>query len=284
MTVLRTLAATCEFETLQDGLISDRIVCGNGIRNQMVKERLLRETELTLQKAIDICRAADVSRQQVKTISNQKAPNIDVVRQDYKRANRGQQKLPNNHKPERQRKQCGNCGRSHEAKRCPAYGKPCNKCHKLGHFAKLCGSKPSKKPVHEVDYESESDASNSSHGIDMVNNSTSKSDITNEHARLMINNKRLNIKLDTGVETNIITKQDFNLVVPRRQRASKLKPSKAKLTAYGGHNIPVASKCHLKCEYKGTTQVLEFQVVDTGKSLLGCASCKSMNIDFSQGS
>ena len=46
VTVLRTLAATCEFETLHDGLIRDRIVCG--IRNQSIIERLLRKSELTL--------------------------------------------------------------------------------------------------------------------------------------------------------------------------------------------------------------------------------------------
>ena len=60
VTVLRTLAATCEFQTLHDGLIRDRIVCG--IRNQTIKERLLPESELTPQKTLDICRASQVSR------------------------------------------------------------------------------------------------------------------------------------------------------------------------------------------------------------------------------
>jgi hypothetical protein len=34
----------------------------------------------------------------------------------------------------------------------------------------------------------------------------------------------------------------------------------------------------LQCEHKSTKQVLEFHVVEQGKSLLGCTSCKNMNL------
>ena len=77
VTVLCTLAATCEFQTLLDGLIRDRIVYG--IRNQSLKERLFRETDLTLAKAIDICRAAEVSREQLKSLSEKTPANVDAV-------------------------------------------------------------------------------------------------------------------------------------------------------------------------------------------------------------
>jgi hypothetical protein len=33
---------------------------------------------------------------------------------------------------------CQNCGGNHQPRRCPAYGKTCNACNKLNHFAKLC--------------------------------------------------------------------------------------------------------------------------------------------------
>ena len=45
-------AKTCEFGTLQDSLIKDRIVCG--IDDKSIRERLLRDSDLTLEKAIDI--------------------------------------------------------------------------------------------------------------------------------------------------------------------------------------------------------------------------------------
>ena len=57
VTKLRVLAKTCKFGNLQDELLRDRIVCA--ICNDKLKERLLRDDKLTLDKAIDICRAAE---------------------------------------------------------------------------------------------------------------------------------------------------------------------------------------------------------------------------------
>ncbi|CAB4024811.1 retrotransposon-like family member retr-1, partial [Paramuricea clavata] len=249
VTVLRTLAAPCEFETLHDGLIRDRIVCG--IRNQSIKERLLRESELTLQKTLDICRASEVSRKQVKLLSDQSSANVDALGKDQRKHRnfRNHNNKPENGKPPN--KSCGNCGRVHEPKSCPAYGKKCNNCQKLGHFAKLCRSqaKNPKKSVHDVDYESDS----STHGIDMAKTAVT-SDNDEEHASLKINNTTIRIKLDSGAETNVLTKKDFEAAVPKRQRRSKLKTGAAKLTAFGGHNIPIIGKCYLKCQYKGATE------------------------------
>ena len=59
---------TCEFGTLHDSLIKDRIVCG--IDNNSVRERLLRNTELTLQVAINTVRAAETSKTQIETLTN----------------------------------------------------------------------------------------------------------------------------------------------------------------------------------------------------------------------
>ena len=104
------------------------------------------------------------------------------------------------------------------------------------------------------------------------------SDNDEEHPSLKINNTKICIKLDSGAETNVLTKKYFETAVPKRQRRSKLKTSAAKLTGFGSHNIPVIGKCYLRCQYKGESEVLEFQVVETGKSLLGCTNCKSMTL------
>ena len=61
-------------------------------------------------------------------------------------------------------------------------------------------------------------------------------------------------------------------------RTSKLRPSTAKQTAYGGHTIPILGKSYLQCQYKSSKQVIEFHIVKNGKSLLGCTSCKSLKL------
>ena len=46
--------------------VSQRAV--EGINNDSTRERLLREKDLSLQKAIDICKAAEIASQHMKTI------------------------------------------------------------------------------------------------------------------------------------------------------------------------------------------------------------------------
>ena len=58
ITDLKKLAQSCEFSTLQDGLIRDRIVCGL-TDNGLLREHLLRDADLTLEKTITICRASE---------------------------------------------------------------------------------------------------------------------------------------------------------------------------------------------------------------------------------
>ena len=51
-----------------------------------------------------------------------------------------------------QRQPCRYWGGSHSPRQCPAYGKTCNTCGKMGHFRKVCKSKRNCM-VHEVEIE-----------------------------------------------------------------------------------------------------------------------------------
>ncbi|XP_019740062.1 zinc finger protein 260-like [Hippocampus comes] len=82
VTELRVLASTCNFEQLKDSLIKDRIVCGtndNGLR-----ERLLREENLTLEKCLKICRASELSRENWKTLQGQTLNEVYSVKEEKK--------------------------------------------------------------------------------------------------------------------------------------------------------------------------------------------------------
>ena len=76
VTELRTKASTCEFGVLCESLIRDRIVCG--IRCDTMREKLLQENELSLQKAIDMCRASEFSKRQTKSITEE-SKSVDYV-------------------------------------------------------------------------------------------------------------------------------------------------------------------------------------------------------------
>lgn len=70
ITGLRTKATPCEFGEQRDLLIRDKITFG--IRNETTKERLLREANLTLKSAMDICHAAEASQHQMRTMAVKK--------------------------------------------------------------------------------------------------------------------------------------------------------------------------------------------------------------------
>ena len=59
ITKLRQLASTCEFGSLENDLIRDRLVLGT--IDPSVRARMLREPKLDLQKAIDMCRNSEIT-------------------------------------------------------------------------------------------------------------------------------------------------------------------------------------------------------------------------------
>lgn len=63
---LHTLSKTCEFGTLRDSLIRDRIVYGTV--DNALRERLLHESGLTLEKCVTMCRAAETTPAQAKEL------------------------------------------------------------------------------------------------------------------------------------------------------------------------------------------------------------------------
>lgn len=66
VTELNNRAKSCEFGELSESLIRDNIICG--ILDDSVRESPLRELELTLDKAVAICRASEVSKIQIKQL------------------------------------------------------------------------------------------------------------------------------------------------------------------------------------------------------------------------
>ena len=68
LTELRTNARNCAHDSITaDEILRHQFVLG--IRNDHVRERLLRLNDLTLQKAVDTIKAAEQTQQQVKLVS-----------------------------------------------------------------------------------------------------------------------------------------------------------------------------------------------------------------------
>jgi len=69
LSVLSQMSGRCNFENLtKDDMLRDRLLFG--ISDARVRERLLREDKLTLTKTLEICRAAEVSKAQIKAVND----------------------------------------------------------------------------------------------------------------------------------------------------------------------------------------------------------------------
>ena len=66
---LRKLSKSCNFTTLEEDLIRDRLFMG--VKCDITRRKLLQESKLTLTKATDIARAIDVSREQMSRIKKE---------------------------------------------------------------------------------------------------------------------------------------------------------------------------------------------------------------------
>ena len=93
-------------------------------------------------------------------------------------------------------------------------------------------------------------------------------------ATLILNDKSVSFKLDTGAECNVISKEVYDSI-------SKQPPHRTgtKLVAFGGHQLYPCGKVHILTEYKGRYTVLEFLIVD-GKvqNVLGKRSCSELKL------
>lgn len=67
---LRKLPSSCQFGTLTDELIRDRLVLG--ITDRSTKLRLLKEDGLNLNKAVNMCRSSEIANIQLKSMSTTK--------------------------------------------------------------------------------------------------------------------------------------------------------------------------------------------------------------------
>ena len=105
---LRKLASTCNYGELLDEMLRDRLVIG--IRNNPTRARLLRESKLTLAKALDISRSSEATSLHLQAMEKTEEK-VHQLKSKPKTQSR-QQKQPT----------CKYCGESHQRGKCPAFG------------------------------------------------------------------------------------------------------------------------------------------------------------------
>ena len=206
-TDLRRRAEHCDFGALKDSLIRDQIVVG--ISDPKLRERLLRETDLSLEKAINLCRITEQSKEQSKVFDSPtaQANSIDTVKKtrvpvETEKTDDVKRKV-----------KCKFCGSFHNRGSCPAYGATCHKCNGRNHNARCClksRSNIEERRVCHVEVEAnEENESLEGQYIEEIQGSTRR----NIQSDLLVNNTPVTFKLDTSVECNVMSIRGGSRVV-----------------------------------------------------------------------
>ena len=151
ITDLYCLAEYCEFGTLKDDIIRDRIVVR--LKYKKLSERLQLGSKLTLEKAVTHARQSETVKKQQTFLQGSKseAQSASVDRLFKARGKEPLEKGKRQRKPPKPKRATENISEAkcldlpHPKKLCPARDSKCNKYAKVSHWAKACKSRPDKR-------------------------------------------------------------------------------------------------------------------------------------------
>ena len=160
ITDLYCLCEHCDFGTLKEELIRDRIVVG--WRDRKLSEKMQLDAQLTLEKAISLARQSETVKKQQPILHGEQPEKIDRVydskgttKKLFKPKQKGKQSDSKQQASVKTNQQCMRClGPNHPKKQCPARDSKCHSCSKIGHWSKACkGSTVAKvRKVETSDY------------------------------------------------------------------------------------------------------------------------------------
>nr|XP_058968946.1 uncharacterized protein LOC131795390 [Pocillopora verrucosa] len=259
MTELRQIAGNCDFESLTpEQLLRDRLVTGT--RNGKVRENLLKEKKLTLEKALDIARAAESTVAQIKVMTVESG--LNAIKQKEKELSRDTPLVNDN-----RIRNCRFGGRNHERRNCPAFGQTCAYCKKKNHFVAKCPAKSKVSTVQEKFYLSTAGVP-SDEGREVVTLNVSKdADSMTGHEVAFL--------MDTGAECNLLPLDVYKGVTGDLDLNSLDTRVKSVLIMANGYEQLIEGKATLYATRNGHTHKIRVSVVN-GRGYEPILSKKSM--------
>ena len=280
VTALRQLALRCDFENITpDQILRDRIMFG--ITDNKVRDRLLREKSLTLERTLEICRAHEISSAQQKEVGKINDSSIHAVgrRPGWKPKE----------KPGRQTgwiTDCKFCGRNHKKikEECAAYGKTCNACKRLNHFKLKCPQAQKSRKLHVVErgINSVTDTGIEDPELQVYTVRTVTSIKLKEEQTVTLKIREkcyIRFQIDCGADCNVLPVHVYKAAMSDHEMKN-VSPSDTTLYVYGQIGTQSAGKVKFQA-WRGTKScILECELID-GKqyhSILGCKDCVLLGI------
>jgi len=237
---------------------------------------LLRSENIDLQKTVEMCRAAETTKAQLRDMTSQP----DTVNAVNKSHNKSQHSYTQKYKPKHDKtvktsasavvvNDCSFCGKTREKNKlkCPAYGKKCSKCKQMNHFAVKCRA-PKVQAV----------APDASSGLAVFMVSDYHHDDQLVTFKLESGNY-LRFQLDTGAQCNVVPVHLYKLATLDK-KLSKFTKNTSHIVSYGGTRIPVIGCVRLLVSRKDTECYLDCKLINapTMRPILGRKACVGLQL------
>ena len=280
LTSIRVLVKSCNFcDACRSSTLRDRIILG--VIDRDVQETLLKERNISLERTIDICRAAENAKSQSKAIRPAEVNTIDKSRNVERRNNapwrRNQQRQHDPHNPQANSPGCHYCGGKHQSyETCPAKGHNCNFCLKPNHFEKVCRrKKQADRQVRHID----EDARNSSeeeYAWAICNSPKNKAARKSPMTAILINNINAKMMIDTGASVNVMDEATYDKI----HRPTLMRHRGPRIMPYGGGtSLNVLGVCDVTLESKSSIQCHRFHVIKGAHgSLIGFTAAQELGL------
>jgi hypothetical protein len=266
ITTLLKLSETCAFGDLRESLVRDRLVYG--IRDDHVREKLLGKRDLDLDKCIDILKYSELTHFQAEEISSEDAQTNFVKRVRPRKIEKSnseaatssiKSKIKSKSDTSYQKefvtpqtsKDCTFCGRRHVNKKenCPAWGKRCRSCKKVGHFEKMCRSSKVHQVTQEVEYL-------------YISSSVKNSPKHQAFVTFKVNqNKDVAFQIDTGATCNVMPLKVYEEIT-RDNEGRKLQATKSVLVMHNKSRVFPRGSTSMQLDRGGHGYRVRFLIVE----------------------
>uniref|UniRef100_A0A8C2AUS2 CCHC-type domain-containing protein n=1 Tax=Cyprinus carpio TaxID=7962 RepID=A0A8C2AUS2_CYPCA len=266
--VLKKLAEHCEFGDALNDTLQDRLVCG--LRCEGIQKRLLTESNLTLQRAIELSVSMELAAKEAQQLSS----NSKVYKMETE--NKGP---------------CFRCGKTgHSPVTCWYKDMECRSCKKKGHIERACRNKTEKgkiqqkitfrrkqkKHVFTVDQENNQVTDTYDDELPLhvltVAGGTKAYKVTT-----LLEGQPVKMEIDTGAAVSLVS----DVVYSEKLSHLPLKPSDVTLKTYTGESVIMKGLSQVTVELNKQTKKLPLYVVlGDYPSLMGRSCLEQLKVDW----
>lgn len=269
---LKKQAATCNFGNYLNTALRNQFVFG--LRNKSIQNRCLEKRELSLNQAIDIAKATELSEAGASFMKNNSEWTGAIAEVNYvrKKSDPG-----NRHTGSRQFLTCYRCGDNHYARECRYTNTVCSFCNIKGHLKKCCFKFKKQQSREDTNYV-EGEENGEVNMVDILSLSEFRGH--DWKVEVMLDSKLVKFVVDTGSRYSLMSLKDFKKLFPKK----KLDTSECfGLRAYTGKIFKTLGFAMVNTQYRNKMQELKIFVSPVEKyPLLGRDWIQNLNIDLNR--